>query len=103
MNARLLLMKNGVWHESEHACESACLLPVSIRFWYESERLYLLLLDRGDCPGLLQLENWTRFDMPGRDAVINGLAGRVFQGLRPAAGCSGAEMGRGQSFSGSFR
>ncbi len=37
------------------------------------------------------------------DAVFNGQAGRVFRGLRPAAGCSGAEMGWGQSFSGSFR
>jgi len=37
------------------------------------------------------------------DAVFNGLAGRVFRGLRPAVGCSGAEMGWGQSFSGSFR
>ena len=37
------------------------------------------------------------------DAVFNGRAGRVFRGLRPAAGCSGAEMGWGQSFSGSFR
>jgi hypothetical protein len=39
----------------------------------------------------------------GGDAVFNGRAGRVFRGLRPAAGCSGAEMGWGQSFSGSFR
>ena len=37
------------------------------------------------------------------DAIFNGRAGRVFLGLRPAAGCSGAEMGWSQSFSGSFR
>ena len=39
----------------------------------------------------------------GENTVFNGHTGRVFQGLRPAEGCCGVEMGLGLPFSGSLR